>query len=227
MNDSVVLVITLHADPSAPSGVGEGGGTHAYVRELAAGLASRGRQCVVVTRRSSPQHEPELVISPLTKLFRIDIGPPGPLDKRELNGLHDATVAAIEDVIARMERPPSVLHSVYWNSGRAAMDLAGRIGAPYVHTVISNGKGRRLRGAAGQASQREAVEHAVYHGAYRIFSIASAEKRDLVELYGVPEEKIRVIGRPVAPCYLQPAHDELGNPRPLVLEGGGLMDVTP
>lgn len=208
-----IVIISLHADPSVPSGVREGGGTHAYLRELAAGLAMRGRRCSIVTRRMSPTLEGCVSISPLTTLYRIDIGPPGPLDKRKLNSFHDQTVNSIREIVAASEHRPIVLHSVYWNSGRAALDLSTETGIPFVHTVISNGIGRRLRGATGQASNREEVEFKVFHGAYRIFSISLSEKHDLINLYHVPENKIVVVGRPVDRCYHHPAHDETGEPR--------------
>ena len=53
MNDKTTVIISLHADPSTPSGVGEGGGTHAYIRELMSGLALRGISSAFITRSSS------------------------------------------------------------------------------------------------------------------------------------------------------------------------------
>lgn len=213
MNHGGVLIISLHADPSVPSGVGEGGGTHAYLREVTAGLAMVGRPCCLITRRASPALKKQVSISPLCQMFRIDIGPPGPLHKKYLNGFHEQTLGAIRDIIIEMNHPPSVMHSVYWNSGRAALELFIDTGIPFVHTVISNGIGRRLRGARGHASIREEIERKIYHGAYCIFSISSSEKEDLVKLYDVSKDKIIVVGRPVDPCYQKAAHDETGQPR--------------
>ena len=41
-----LLIISLHADPSMPPGVGEWGGTHTYMRELLTEYAGDGTPCV-------------------------------------------------------------------------------------------------------------------------------------------------------------------------------------
>lgn len=215
-----VLLICLHADPVAPSGAETGGGTHAYLRELLTGLGSRGWKVTVITRRGSTDLPSQEQISRYTRIVRMQIGPPGPLDKALLDGLHSETLAATRDVLAQLRRHPDVLHSVYWNSGRVALDLSTESGIPYVHTVISNGKRRVLVGAAPNASRREEVEGWVFGAAFRIFCISEAEKQDLVELYSVDPARLMVVGRPVAEYFTQPAHDEMGTPRPLRLAGG-------
>lgn len=213
MNTAPILLICLHADPTQPSGTWEGGGTHAYLRELTVGLAARGHFCHVVTRRRFPDQASLVKVSPLTTLHRIDIGKQGPMDKRLLDSLHQETYARLNDVWLNLPSPPRLIHSVYWNSGRVAMDLSAAHAVPFVHTVISNGKGRLARGANGNSRNREAVEESVFRAAARIFSISEDEKQDLVALYGVDPGKIVVIGRPVDTAYLSPAQDELGQPR--------------
>jgi len=222
MNKAPILLICLHADPTQPSGILEGGGTHAYLRELTVGLAARGHACHVVTRRRSPDLASLVKVSPLTTLQRIDIGEPGPMDKRLLDGLHLETFARLNDLWGHFPCPPRLIHSVYWNSGRVAMELSATHAIPFVHTVISNGKGRLARGATGNSQNREAVEERVFRAAARIFSISQDEKQDLVALYGVDPGKIVVIGRPVDAAYLSPAQDEMGNPRdPWATESSG------
>ena len=152
-------------------------------------------------------------VSPLTTLHRIDIGPQGPLDKRLLNAFHGQTLVELNALWERLPTPPRLIHSVYWNSGRAAMELSLARDVPFVHTVISNGRGRKARGATGNATGREAVEERVFQAAACIFSISQDEKRDLIDLYGVDERNIVVIGRPVDSAFLSPAQDELGRPR--------------
>lgn len=213
MTSDPLLLICLHADPTQPSGIKEGGGTHAYLRELTTTLAMHGHGCHVVTRRQSPELPAKMRISPLSTLYRIDLGPPGELDKRLLNDLHEQTVAEIERVIEQMPVRPKLIHSVYWNSGRAAMTLSQRYGIPFVHTVISNGRGRRLRGAVGNAQDREAVESTIFQAAACIFSISESEKQDLIQLYGIDPGKIVLVGRPVEDTFLFPAQNELGVPR--------------
>lgn len=213
MSQGDFLIITLHADPAEPSGVSGGGGTHAYVRELMREAAVNRRNCIVVTRRFAENLPQVQRISDYCTLFRITIGENAPMDKRRLNSFHDSTVAAISDVIASQENIPDIIHSVYWNSGRAAHDLSRKLGIPYVHTVISNGKRRLLQNANDNADDRLDVEQLVYDNATAIFSISDQEKRDLVDLYSVSAKKIFIVGRPVADCFINPPQNSFGEAR--------------
>lgn len=213
MTPNSILLISIHADPTQSSGVFDGGGTHAYLRELSTGLARHGVSCHIVTRRQSPELPTEVRVSPLTTLHRINVGHAGPMDKLLLNGFHEQIVREIEGVWQNISRKPQLIHSVYWNSGRAAVTLSHIHDVPFVHTVISNGKSRRMHGASRNADERERIEKEVFDGAVFIFSVSQCEKKDLVKLYGVNPEKIVVVGRQVDRSYLLPAHDIRGNPR--------------
>lgn len=218
MRFPAVLLISLHADPFSPSGVGGGGGTHAYLRELMKEFALAGRSCALITRRADPESDVEQALTRSIRLFRIDIGPPGPLDKRQLNDFHHEAMAEARRVLGYLPARPSVLHSVYWNSGRLALDLSRETGIPYVHTVISNGIRRQLEGAGDQPSEREHIEREVFDRARAILSVSGEEKIDLIEHYGIDAAKIFVVGRPVDNSFLKPAHDDSGQPRPIRLE---------
>ena len=176
-----------------------------------------GRTCTVITRRTNPEYKHEDVINSKTRLYRLDIGPKGPMDKRRLNEFHDHSLREAKRIINEYYVRPHLLHSVYWNSGRLALDLSLDMQLPYVHTVISNGIRRQLEGAHDQPAEREHIERKVFSNAWAIFSISQEEKIDLVKHYDVDPAKIHLVGRPVQSCFLQPAHDESGQPRPLSL----------
>lgn len=195
-----------------PAGVGEGGGTHSYLRELMRFLGRSEIDHILLTRWADPELPQVQRTSSHGWLHRLRIGPPGPLDKRLLAGLHATTVAAVTEVFDEFG-PPDLLHSVYWNSGQAAMDVAAERGLAFVHTVISNGWRREASGQDDQPPERIAIERRVFHAAHRIFSICSQERNDLVHAYGVPAERIVVVGRPVGSAFENPARDMLGRPR--------------
>jgi len=218
MTPPLVLLISLHADPFSPSGVGGGGGTHAYLRELIKEFALAGRPCGLITRRANPATEAVEILNRRIRLFRIDTGPPGPLDKRRLNEFHDEAMREAREILPKLPTRPGVLHSVYWNSGRLALDLSEETGIPYVHTVISNGVRRRLEGAHDQPPEREIIERQIFSRAWAIFSVSQEEKADLVTHYGVDASNIRVVGRLVDASFLEPAHDECGQARPIRFE---------
>lgn len=207
-----VVLICLHADPATPPGVGEGGGTHSYLRELLRFLGRAETAHIVLTRWADPQLPQVQRTSSCGWLRRLRIGPPGPLDKRLLAGLHATTVAAVSEALDEFGSP-ELLHSVYWNSGQAAMDVAAERGLAFVHTVISNGWRREASGQFDQPPQRVAIERRVFQAAHRIFSICTQERNDLIHAYGVTADKIVVVGRPVAGVFQSPARDPLGRPR--------------
>lgn len=208
-----VLIISLHADPVQPSGNGEGGGTHAYLRELLRGLARECRNATVVTRHAHPNLPAEQRLSDFTAIRRIQLGDIAPIDKRFLDGFHARTVELVSEIIHHQKWKPHVLHGVYWNSGRAAMDVAKRLGIPFVQTVISNGKRRALEGFSDNANNRITIETEVFHAASVVFCISSEERHDLIELYGVDPKKLHVVGRPVPLPFRRPAQAKFGEAR--------------
>lgn len=217
-------IISIHADPVQPSGAGEAGGTHAYVRELLRGLAHECRYATVVTRQADPQLPAIQRLSDFTSIHRIRLGAPAPIDKRLLNSLHDETVEGIKDVIKRQSWPTNVLHGVYWNSGRAAMDLSNQLGIPFVQTVISNGKRRLKEGYLDNADNRIEIEMDIFHAATAVFCISNEERDDLAHLYGVDTSKLYVVGRPVPFSFRHPAQGSFGIPRSLHLDFDGTLD---
>lgn len=206
-----IVLICLHADPASPPGVGEGGGTHRYLRELLGLLAQSAIPHLLLTRRATVGLAEEESVSSCGRLIRLNIGLPGKIDKRLLDDHHHSTVKRIEEVLAR-HGTPRLLHSVYWNSGRAAAEVSRRLEIPFVHTVISNGWRRQEAGYRDQPPQRIEVERQVFHAAARVFCICGQERDDLTSFYGVAPERISVVGRPVARSFLMPCHNGHGEP---------------
>ena len=140
------------------------------------------------------------------------------MDKRLLPLHHAESLRRTKDIAGSLTPPARLLHSVYWNSGRVAMELSSELGLRYVHTVISNGRRRLLAGATNNAPTRVETERLVFRRAHRLISVSRQEKADLVDLYGIDAAKIVVVGRPVSRVFLRPAHDEAGTPRELIAQ---------
>lgn len=207
-----LALISLHADPSTPAGLGGGGGTHSYVRELLSYLAAESIKHLLLTRRTGselPEFEPT---SPTGAVRRLQIGALAPMDKRLLPRMHAETLDRVGEALSSWGAP-DLVHSIYWNSGEAAMDYSRSIGVPFVHSVISNGRRREMSGYRDQPAERIPTECRVFNAAAAIFCVSTQERDDLAALYTVPAERLLVVGRPVAPAYLRPAHDPAGQPR--------------
>lgn len=207
-----LLIISLHADPTSPAGIGEGGGTHSYVRELLTFFSNTNNEILLITRKSHPSLPNYEQISNNCKIRRIIIKDEYPMDKKKLYFLHKISLQNTEHALKDSNFIPDLIHSIYWNSGQVAKELSDKLKIPYVHTVISNGLRRKITGMSEMLEQRYAIEKEIFKAATYIFCITPSERMDLVNLYQINVEKVMVLGRPVSADFIYPAHDEFGIP---------------
>lgn len=143
-----LLIISLHANPSMPPGVGEWGGTHTYMRELLTELRNTNYNVILITRKVYSAEKDIEIIASSCRILRLTIGKFGIFDKKELYDLHEETVRQTLEKLQETNFLPDIIHSVYWNSGHLAMTLSELWHIPYVHSVISNGRGRNKHGCS-------------------------------------------------------------------------------
>lgn len=208
-----LLIVTLHADPAMPPGVGEWGGTHTYMRELLTELYDKDLNIILITRKVYANQQDIEIVSPFCKILRLTIGEFCEFDKKRLFELHEETLKATVQALEEMNFIPDIIHSVYWNSGHLALKLSQMWNIPYVHSVISNGRGRNFHGAKGTAPNRIETEEKVYSGASFIICVAQSEKEELSKYYNISPNKIVVAGQYVHPAFIFAAHDSYGLPR--------------
>lgn len=212
-NNKNLLIISLHADPTMPPGVSEWGGTHTYMRELLTELYEENFNIILLTRKVYENQDDIENISPSCKIVRLTLGKFGNFDKRELFKLHDLTLKKSILTLKELNFKPDIIHSVYWNSGHLAWKLSEMWKIPYVHSVISNGRGRNAHGAKGTAVNRIETEEKVFMNASFILCVAESEKNELCELYGIQPKKIVVAGQYVHPAFIYASHNSYGFPR--------------
>lgn len=208
-----LLIITLHADPSMPPGVGEWGGTHTYMRELLTELSNTDYNIVLITRKVFKEDSDLERITKNEVIVRLTLGNFGDFDKRQLFDLHKESVSQIKSKLKQLTFIPDIIHSVYWNSGHAAMKLAEHWKIPYVHSVISNGIGRNIHGASGTAEKRIDIEKLVFLHASYIICVSQSEKEEISNYYKISSNKIIVAGQYVHPAFIYASHNEYGAPR--------------
>lgn len=210
--EQYVLVITMHADPAFPPGYDEWGGTHTYMHELLDCFTEHSIPCILVTRRSMEELPAIERYSNVCTVYRLENGEHTPMSKMLLRNYHERNLSLIKDII-NVHGKPKAIHSVYWNSGRLAMELCNEFGVPLVHSVISNSRGRLSRGAALDDADRADFEQQIYERADVILCVSEDEKQDLVEHYRIDPDKLRVAGQFIHASYIEPSHDNCGFPR--------------
>lgn len=208
-----IVVITMHADPAMAPGYDEWGGTHTYMKELLDEFGKRKIRCLMFTRRTMQCLPYEEQYNEYCTIYRLTNGENEPMSKTRLKEFHSQNVDQILKIINDQDRLPEKIHSVYWNSGRIAVELSRKLGVPFVHSIISNSRGRVRRGAIELVPEREFYEQEIYDKAQWLICVSEDEKQDLISLYNADESKIVVAGQYIHKSFVMPSHDANDFPR--------------
>lgn len=208
-----ILIISLHADPMLPAGIGEYGGGHMYPFELLVGLANQNYIVSLITRKINRALPDIEYINESSSIYRLDYGDIPFHDKRDFYNLRDMSLSLTCQLLQKNDIKPDIIHSLYWNSGYLAYQLSKQLKVPYVHSPISIGYIIKEEHAKEIEKHRIAIEQKVFENASKILSITESEKENIIKYYNIKKDTIEVIGRPVPQEYLYPIHDEWGNTR--------------
>jgi type III pantothenate kinase len=187
-----IALVSEHASPLATLGGVDAGGQNVHVAALARGLARRGAEVVVHTRRDDPDLPRRVGLCRGVEVDHVDAGPPTTVPK-------DSLFPFMEDFAAELERcwrdeRPDVVHSHFWMSGFAALRAARALGIPVVHTFHALGVvKRRYQGDADTSpAERLDVERAIVADADRIVATCTDEAFELMRL-GADRGKVHVV----------------------------------
>ena len=135
-----IAMLSVHGyfDPVPTLGATDTGGQVTYVLELAKALGELGVKVDIYTRRFGDRSE----IAPVDKnvrVIRINAGTNEFIRKEDLFPHLDELTDKLNAFIDEHELRYQLLHSHYWDAGYVAMNLAERLGIPYIHTSHSLG----------------------------------------------------------------------------------------
>jgi D-inositol-3-phosphate glycosyltransferase len=217
-----VALLSLHTSPMEQPGSGDAGGMNVYIRELASALAESGVEVEIFTRSTSAGQPAVEHPGPGVCVHNVLAGPPRKIPKEDLPGLLHSLVAEIEQI--RQRQPHGrydVIHSHYWVSGIAGLELSELWGVPLVHTMHTMAKVKNLLLESGEHPEprrRELGEHRIVDGAARLIANTSAEAEELVSHYNADFEQIDVAPPGVdlstfTPAFRARSRAERGVPR--------------
>ncbi len=188
--------LSLHTSPMEQPGSGDAGGMNVYIRGLASALAEHGVEVEIFTRSTAAGQPAVEHPDPGVCVHNVMAGPPRKLPKEELPELLHSMVAEIERI---RERQPhgryDLIHSHYWVSGVAGLELSDMWGVPLVHTMHTMAKVKNLLLQSGERPEprrREDGEHRIVDGAARLIANTSAEAAELVSHYNADFDHIDV-----------------------------------
>ncbi|SNS91467.1 Glycosyltransferase involved in cell wall bisynthesis [Geodermatophilus saharensis] len=217
----IIDLVSEHASPLAAIGGVDAGGQNVHVAALAAGLAARGHEVTVHTRRDDPHLPDEVPTADGYVVSHLTAGPPEVLPKDDLLGHVPALAAALR---ARWSvAPPDVVHAHFWMSGLACVEAAGSLltPVPVLQTFHALGavKRRHQGDADTSPAQRVGLERGLCRAVDHVVATCSDEVFELRRL-GLPRDRVSIV-----PCGVDttvftprgPVAPRTGRPRLLVL----------
>ncbi len=196
LNDRLdrVAILSLHSSPLIEPGSGDSGGMTIYVRELTAALSRRGLQTDIFTRtlRDAPR---VASFGPGVRVVSIDAGPVD-ARKEELERYLGDFVSGVRAFASAQRVAYDVVHSHYWQSGVAGIQLARAWDVPLVHShhTLGRVKNRYLApGDAPEPQRRLDGEEEVISSADVLVASTDEEWSQLSCLYRAPHDKLKTI----------------------------------
>ena len=149
-----VDLVSEHASPLAAIGGVDAGGQNVHVAALAAGLAQRGHEVTVHTRRDDESLPERVVTQDGYNVVHVPAGPARELPKDDL--LRHMPEFAGNLRRTWSSRPPDLVHAHFWMSGLASVAAAGQI--PVLQTFHALGSVKRRHQGDADTSPPNRIE---------------------------------------------------------------------
>jgi D-inositol-3-phosphate glycosyltransferase len=190
-----VAMLSVHTSPLDSAGrTRDAGGMNVYMRELARELGQRNITIDIFTRWTSPQTPQIVDIGPNVRVIHVQAGPLSTIAKNDLYRHIPAFVHQVEAFRQREGLQYDLLHSHYWLSGVAGMQLAARWDVPHVtmfHTLA------RLKQLANpdepESPQRLEMEQRLVQHVDRIIAATQDERKQILRYCGATPGQVAVI----------------------------------
>ena len=206
----------FHTSPLATPGSGDAGGMNVFVVGLAEALLAQGVEVELLTRATGAADEVEDARTPGGVPVRfLEAGPREPLPKSALSGLAPAFAAS-----AAALGPFDLVHSHYWLSGLAGLELAAAWGVPHVlslHTVAALKNERLAPGDTAEPAERLAGERMLVHGSALTVTHTAAERRAILDAYAADPGRVVEVAPGVDTALFHTAAERPDDPFLLVL----------
>ena len=229
-----VAMLSVHTCPLAALGGKETGGMNVYVRQVARELGLMGVHVDVFTRSQNSTIPRVVELGPGARVVHLPAGPESPLAREALHQYLDEFAAGVESFAREQDIRYDLIHSHYWLSGVAGLQLREAWGTPLVQMFHTLG---RLKNAVAQSpadlepSLRIDEEARIVAHADRIVAANVVERAHLVWYYRARTDRVAVIPCGVDTDLFQPmdpakAKDLLElPPDPLLLYVGRLQPI--
>lgn len=195
-----IAFISEHASPLAMLGGVDSGGQNVYVGELAKGLSNI-YDIDIYTRWDNPQLPRVVQWQKGIRIIHVKAGPVSIIPKEELVSYMPAFTADMLTFIHQEGLTYKLVHANFFMSGMVAVELKKILNIPFVITFYALGYVRQLHQGKNDKfpPERIDIEKQIVKYADSIIAECPQDKKDLVDYYHAPAEKIRII-----PCGFNP-----------------------
>ena len=188
-----LALLSVHGCPFSRLGERDTGGMNVYILQVAKELGRRGHLVDVYTRVHDPKDPQIQELGDNARVIHLQAGP-----HHEAKGsLHRFIPQFLDSLYAYQEREGlsyDLIHSHYWLSGAAGIELSRKWGVPHSTTFHTLGRAKmEARPAERESQQRLETESEVMRNVDSIVVSTTQEKSDLSRLYGVPGHKVKVV----------------------------------
>lgn len=208
-----VAMISYHTCPLATLGGKDSGGMNVYVRDLTRQLGQFGVHVDVFTR-SQDEHVPHVLhdLGYGNRVVHVPAGPEIPLAKEELQDYIEDFVQEIMHFTEQKGLSYNLIHSHYWLSGLAAIELSKKWEIPVVHMFHTLGMMKqRVSPEPGKddGDFRLKGEKDVLRQVNRVIAATPAEYSQLQWLYRTDMNRVVIIppGVDISRFYPIPADE--------------------
>ncbi|MGY2127033.1 glycosyltransferase [Blastococcus sp. SYSU DS0617] len=190
-------LVSEHASPLAAIGGVDAGGQNVHVAALAAGLAQRGHDVTVHTRRDDDSLPERVVTQDGYNVVHVPAGPPCELPKDDL--LRHMPEFATNLRRTWSSRPPDLVHAHFWMSGLASVAAAGDIPVLQTFHALGSVKRRHQGDADTSPPNRIELERSLCRSVAHVVATCTDEVFELRRL-GLTTDRVSIV-----PCGVDTA----------------------
>ena len=190
-----IAMLSVHTSPlDMPGRTRDAGGMNVYIQQLARELGQSHINVDIFTRRAN-ESTPHIVnLSPRVRVIHIDAGPAQFIQKDELYNYLPEFAQHIDDFRLSTGTRYDVLHSHYWLSGVAAMQLAQRWHVPHITMFHTLAHLKQLANPRAQESPlRLEMERRLIQQVDRIIAATTEERAQIIRHCGATSSQVQVI----------------------------------
>ena len=190
-----IAMLSMHTSPlDMPGSTRDAGGLNVYINQLTRELGQSQNTIDIFTRQTN-KHIPTVVqISPQVRIIHIQAGPPTPIQRHELYQYLTDYTQYIDEFRCIENTNYDMLHSHYWLSGAAALQLAHKWAIPHItmfHTLA------HLKQLANPDEKepfiRLEMERRLIQQADYIIASTNEERTQIIRHCGATPGQVRVI----------------------------------